>query len=136
MSAPDIRRAFESRLSTWAAAQSLPVAWQNVSFSPPSSAYLRAFLLPADTDSRDLAGQHREYRGVFQVSICLPEGEGPGAGEALVSALDALFPPSAPMLINGLQVYVVRPMSAAPALQEPDRYVIPVSCEYRANTYI
>lgn len=135
MSQALIRAAFESRLGTWAASKGLPVAWPNVSFDPPSTAYLRAFLLPADTDSRDLAGRHREFRGVYQVSVCLPQGQGPGAGDAIVTELDALFATTAPMTINGLEVHVVRPTSAAPAIQEPDRYVIPVSCEYRANTY-
>lgn len=133
MSQQRIRSAFETRLNTWAASQGLPVAWQNVAFDPPATTYLRAFILPADTDSADLAGQHREYRGVFQVSLCLPING--GNGDALVSALDALFPTTAPMDSGGLQVWIARPMSAAPGIQDEDRYIIPVSCEYRAHTY-
>lgn len=131
-----IRAAFETRLATWAAAQTpaIPIAYENVTFVAPATRYLRSFLLPADTQSQTLDRAHREYLGVYQVSIVMPLNTGAGAGQALVSALDALFPPSAPLVQGGLSVVVVNPMSAASAIQEPDRYVIPVSCQYRADT--
>ena len=136
MSQALIRAAFETTLATWAAAQApaIPVAWENVVFTEPSTTYLRSFVLPADTDTFDIGMTGREYLGVYQVSIALPIGAGPGAGETIVSALDALFPATAPIESGGLKVWITRPMSAANAIQEPDRYVIPVSLGYRAYT--
>jgi hypothetical protein len=131
-----IRAAFETRLATWAAAQvpAIPIAYENVTFTPPSGRYLRSFLLPADTQSLTLDGLHREYIGIYQVSIALPINTGAGAGQMLSAALDTLFPVAAPMTQGGLNVWVTSPMSAGPAIQEPDRFVIPVSCGYQADT--
>lgn len=131
-----IRSAFESVLATWAAAQSpeIPVAWQNVHFTPPAGRFIESFILPADTESRDLAGQHREYRGIFQVSVNMPAGSGAGAGEAIADSLAALYPTNAPLVVGSLRVFLLTPMSPAPPIVTDDRYVIPVSCSYRADT--
>lgn len=131
-----IRRAFESTLKTWADGQSLSIAWENRAFTPVNgTTYLRAFMLPIDTISDDLGRVHRRYEGIFQISIALPLGTGPGAGEAIVSALSTLFAPSTLITQSGLRIFVMQPISAAPAIVEPDRYVIPCSLTYRADTY-
>lgn len=132
-----IRSAFETTLKTWADAQipAIPIAFENVTFTPPATRYLRAFLLPADTGSRDLEGRHREYLGVYQISIVLPIGNGAGPGETLVAALEALFPMTAPLTSGGLQVFITSPLSASKAPQDPDRYVIPCSLTYSVNTF-
>jgi hypothetical protein len=62
------RQAIESRLNTWAGttrSPALPVAWENVPFTAPTTTYLRAFLLPANTSGIDLAGAGRTYTGVY-----------------------------------------------------------------------
>lgn len=137
MSQALIRAAFEQALNTWAAAQTpaVPVAWENVVYTPTAGArYARAFLLPARTTSDDLAGAHRHYEGVFQVSLVMPLGTGPAAAEALIASLDSAFPLTAPITSGSVKVFLLSPMSAAPALNEPDRFVVPVSCTYRADT--
>lgn len=137
MSQARIRSAIESRLASWAAARvpALPVAWENVPFTPPAGAYLRAFLLPASTISRDMKGDHRGYRGVYQVSVVVPSGNGPGAGEAIAKEVADLFPVNLQMTASGLTVQVVSPVSIANAIPETDRRVVPTSFEYRAQTY-
>jgi hypothetical protein len=137
MSQAIVRQALELTLSTWAAAQSpaIPVAYENVEFTPPAGRYVRAFLLPAPTESLDLARVHRRYFGVFQVSLVMPKGTGPAAAEALLASLSAAFPTSAPIVRTNVRVWLTQPMSAAPAIQEPDRYVIPVSAPYEAHVY-
>ncbi|AKJ28840.1 DUF4128 domain-containing protein [Caldimonas brevitalea] len=136
MSQALIRQAFETRLKTWADAQApaIPIAWQNVTMTPPAGRYLRAFLLPASTGSDDLAGEHRVFRGLFQVTVVTPIGTGPGQAEQLAGQLDLLFPLTEPLAVGGLLVYLTSPMSAGPAIQEPDRYAVPVSAGYRADT--
>ncbi len=131
-----IRKAIETTLNTWAGTQSLSVAWENRAFTPTNgTTYLRAFMLPIATLSQDLGREHRRYGGVFQVSVCLPIGTGPGSGEAIVSALATLFDPATPLTEGGVTIYILEPVSAAPAILEPDRYVIPCSLTYRADTY-
>jgi hypothetical protein len=133
-----VRAAFETRVATWAAAQSpaIPVEYENVTFTPPTGRYVRCHLLPAPTQNDMLNGEHRRRMGVFQVSLCMPIGTGPGAAAALTASLDAAFPLSAPMAQGGVKVFLLSPMSPGPALQGPDRFIVPVSCTYRADTVI
>lgn len=137
MSNAAIRSAFESVLKTWADAQVPPVqvAQENTAFRQPAGRHLRAFLLPDDTESRDIARANRAFGGVFQVSVVEPLGAGPVAAEAVCAAISALYPLSAPFVSGGLQIWVTRPLSAAPALPERDHYVIPMSLGYSADTY-
>lgn len=138
MSQDRIRYLFETRLSNWAAARNpvLTVAWQNHPFTPPAGMYLRAFLLPATTGSNDLAGAHRRYSGVFQVSIVGLPSVGSGAAEAVANELEALFPLNLALSIASpvFRVSTITPVTIAPAIQEGDRYVVPVSFRYRADT--
>lgn len=133
-----VRAAFETRLAAWAAAQvpAIPIAYENAAFTAPTGRYARCFLLPALTQNDMLSGEHRRRMGVFQVSLCMPIGAGPGAAAALTASLDAAFPLTAPMVQGALRVFLLSPMSPGPAIQEPDRFVVPVSCTYRADTIV
>lgn len=133
MSQALIRKAFETRLKTWADAQTpvIPIAWENVPFTPPAGRYMRAFLLPADTESLHLSRTDRYYRGVLQASLAMNINTGAGAAEALVASLDAAFAHT--FTQDSVRIWLVRPFSAAPAIAEPDRHVVPVSAEYRAH---
>jgi hypothetical protein len=131
-----IRAAFESRLSAWAQAQTPPIliAYENVPFVQPTGRYLRSYLLPASTISKTLDRLHRQYTGVYQASIVMPLNAGPGDGQVLAAALDALFPIQTPLTQGGIKVILLTPMSAGPAMQDVNNYLIPVSCQYRADT--
>jgi hypothetical protein len=130
-----IRSLYEQRLAAWAAARSLQVAWQNVSFTPPSSGlYLRAFLLPATTDVLDLAGEYPIYRGVFQISIVAPSGQGSGAAEQLVEDVSAEFPADLLLTSGALSVMIVSSCSQGPAIQDSTSYMVPVSFTYEGRT--
>lgn len=135
MSQKLIRAAYESRLNTWAAAHSpvLQVSWQNRAFTPPAATHLRAFLIPATTGSADMKGDHRQYLGVFQVSIVTPDGAGAGATETLISELETLFPANLRLTSGAITVTQTSPVSAGPGQNEPGLYVVPVSFRYRSD---
>lgn len=130
------RKAIESRLSAWASARvpTMPIAWENVPFMPPSGAYLRAFLLPATTSGIDLAGAGRTYRGVYQVSVVAPINAGPGFAEAIADELAALFTLNLRIAVTGLTLQVITPVTAAQGAQDATDYTVPVSFQYRADT--
>lgn len=137
MSQKAIRALYEARLNTWAKARvpALPVAFQNAAFVKPASGpYLRAFLLPNDTDSRYLESTDRVYMGVFQVSIVAPLNGGSAVAEGIVAELEALFPLNLD-LTSTLKATTTTPLSTATAIPEPDANVIPTSFSYRATTY-
>lgn len=133
-----VRAAFETRLLAWANAQTpaIPVAFENATFAPPPGRYVRCYVLPAPTACETWNGEHRRRMGVFQVSLCMPIGAGPGAAAALTASLDAAFTLAAPMTQGSIKVFMLSPMSPAPALQEPDHFIVPVSCTYRADTIV
>jgi len=131
-----IRAIYEGRLKTWADARvpALPVAYENVPFDPVTGAtYLKAFLLPANTVSGDLAGALTTYRGVFQVSVCAPINKGAGAALGIADELAALFVVNARLTASGLTVQQITPCSVAPALQDDTNYIVPVSFQFRAD---
>lgn len=132
------RRAIETRLSAWAAARSpvLPIAFENVPFSPPVGAYLRGFLLPARTASEDLAGAHREYSGVYQINVVAPINAGPGASEGIADELAELFPLNQRIAVPGLTLQIISPVSAAQGAQDAISYIVPVSFEYRVDIFV
>jgi len=136
MSHKIIRSLLEGRLKTWAAARSptLRIAYQNVAFTPTASeTYLRAFLLPAGTSSNDLAGAHRLYTGVFQITIVTPSGGGSGAAEGLVDELAALFPLNDLLTKTGFVTQVMTPVEPGPMQQEDTVLTLPVSFQYRSD---
>lgn len=130
------RQAIETRLAAWAAARvpALPIAWENVPFTPPAGTYLRAFLLPATTDSQDLAGAHRAYHGVYQVSVVTPINAGPGTAEGIANEIAAQFPLNLRLAVTGLTLQVITPVTAAQGAQDTTNFTVPVSFQYRADT--
>jgi Bacteriophage related domain of unknown function len=133
-----IRSVYEGRLKTWADARvpKLTIAFEDRVFVPPpdGSAYLKAYLLPGNSDSEDLAGAHKSYRGIFQVSVITKSGLGRGPAGQIADELAALFPNNLALTKTGFTVYVRSPTSNAPAIQSDTTSALPVSFEYRADT--
>jgi hypothetical protein len=138
MSDTIIRSLYEGRLKTWADARlpKLTIAFEDVIFTPPidGSTYLKAYLLPGNSDSEDLAGQHKSYRGIFQVSVVTKSGVGRGPAGQIANELAALFPNNLALTKTDFTVFVRSPTSNAPAISSDTTSALPVSFEYRADT--
>lgn len=136
MSQKTIRAALESRLKTWADAQvpAIPVAWQNVSYTPASGTrYIRAYLLPAETFDGAITGDYKLYAGIFQLSIYSPDGTGTGAAETIAELLIALFAQNTAIVKLGLTIFIDRTPSMAPSMNDDGWHVLPVSIRYRVD---
>jgi hypothetical protein len=133
MSQADVRALIEQRLKDFADENDLQVAWQDVPFDPPAADYLASNLLPAETRSEDLAGAHRCWSGVFQITIATPSNKGPGAGEAWLKQLDALFPCNLVIAGPVLSVQIITPVSAGPEIPDESHVRLPASFQYRAD---
>jgi len=131
MSQSTIRKAFESRLKAWAVTKGFAVAYENVGFTDTSGTYLRSFILPAQTQSQTLDGVNRDYSGVYQVSIYVPISSGAKIANDLAAEIDALYPVS--FTQDGLRIWMTAPMGVRPARQEDDKFILPVSGNYRAE---
>ncbi|MFA5662399.1 phage tail terminator-like protein [Castellaniella sp.] len=131
-----IRAAFEKKLADWAKARrpAIAVAYENVTFTPPADApYLRCFLLPADTVDNTLAGDLREYKGLFQVNVVCPAGAGPQRAEHIAHHVCEQFKAHTRLSWRGKTVMIASPMREKPALQGANTYTIPMDCQYRAT---
>ena len=134
MSDKTIRAALEGRLATWAATQSLTVQYQNVPISQPATTYLRAWFMPASRGSKDLAGLHVLYAGIFQIDVVGVENVGTGAVATIVEAIAAQFPNNLSIVKDSLTVRITAPPSPKTGEYEPGRYVVKVSIPYRCDT--
>lgn len=134
MSNAVIRAELETRLKTWADAQTpkVPIAFENVAFTKPSSGvYLQAFLLPNSTLNKELSAQRKTHMGLFQVNCWAPSGKGMGEVEALSQSIVNLFP----VLPKSGAVSVEQtPTAAKPLLDESGWVVVPVTIKYRMET--
>lgn len=135
MSQKIARAGLEKKLKTWADAQTpaLTVAWENVAFTAPAGPYIRAFILPEPTLSQTLDKTHRRYAGIMQVDLVMPINGGASPAETLLASLLTAFTPATSFIESTVRIYIPDPASAAPALSEPNRYVVPVSIPYVAH---
>ncbi|MBC2659950.1 DUF4128 domain-containing protein [Pseudomonas sp. MSSRFD41] len=128
---------YEAKLIAWAKALPTPlkIVVENEAYTPVDGAsYLRAFTLPGDTASNTLAGDHKLYTGVFQVSIVTPAGKYRGATGALADQVAALFPLYERITKNALTVVTMTPVDQGPGIPDDTTYTVPVSFAYRADT--
>lgn len=136
MSQKLIRSLFEARLKTWADARvpKLPIAFENVQFTPPLTTYLSAYQMPASTSSADLEGSLKNRIGVFQVNIVCPTGSGPGEGQGIAAELDALFPNNLRLTSGGFTVQIVTPTRERQPVSADNRFTVPVDFQYRSDS--
>lgn len=135
----EVEAYLETRLANWAAGRTppLPVAWPNRQFTPPpSSTYLRVDHLSAPPVSNDLAGKHRRWGGVMQVSVCSPGGTGRALAVGLAAELEPIFPvvPSR-STENGIEITILQPVGTGPSISQTDRFFVPLTVRYTAQVY-
>lgn len=137
MSHAIIASIYEAKLLAWSKARAEPikVVFENIQYDPADGeTYLRAFMLPGDTASSTLAGDHRAFIGVYQVSIVAPANTGKTKTNPLVAELTKLFPLYVRDTKAGLTVVTMSPVDSGPGITDPPTYTVPVSFEYRADT--
>lgn len=75
-----IRAALETKLSAMGSA--LPTAFENMAFTPvQGTAWQQANILWANPDNRTLGAERRFERGIFQITLHYPKGNGAGVAD-------------------------------------------------------
>lgn len=130
MSIALIQAALEKRLQTLA--PNLPTAWENVTFTPPSSMWQRVnHLINAP---RDLALERtlRMDRGIFQVTVHAPINTGRLAAMQRAELIRGHFAPVLMLTEGAVRVDIVdTPRIASPMADEP-WWAVPVSVYWSA----
>lgn len=131
MSLPAIRTALETALNAMSPA--LATAWENVPYDPVNGTpYQRVTLLPAPPDNPE-RGTFTRDQGILQISLAYPLDAGPGVAEARAELIRDTFYRGASFTSGGVTVNIERTPEIAPAINEPDRRVVPVRVRYYAH---
>ena len=132
MSQPTIRAALEAALASLAPA--IDTAWQNVPYTPITGRpYQAAYLLPAEPNNYSMGDSSRQERGVFQVSLMYPPGQGSAAAGARAEMIATLFRRGASFTKDGITVQIERTPEIADGREDGDRWMVPVKIRYFCN---
>lgn len=134
-----VRAAIEGALAVWAAAQSpaIPVVFENMKYVPTVGArYIKGFLMPANTLNPSQGGLHKHYHGMYQISVYVPEGVGPGAAETLTKAIEVLFKSPTTIVHSGRNVSINRTPAVARGMPvEGGFWMVPVTIWYDMDDF-
>ncbi len=131
---PDIASALAARLGTWADAEGISVAWENVPFTPPANeTYLAVHDMPVTPRTIDLGLRCRTYAGVYQINVVAPAGSGRTSVVALAGRVAELFPEGQEIEGNGFICWISSAPGIFRGVTTSMSYTVPVSLNYRAH---
>ncbi|MEB8255033.1 DUF4128 domain-containing protein [Enterobacter asburiae] len=131
---PDIAAALAARLGKWADAEGIPVAWENVPFTPPSDGlYLAVHDMPATPRTVDLGLRCRIYSGVYQINVVAPAGTGRADVVTLADSVAELFPEGQEIEGRGFTCWIDQTPGVFRGITTSVSYTVPVSLNYRAD---
>ena len=109
-----------------------PVAYPNVSFTPPANKkYLRVTHFVNSTDRLFInsSGKHR-HKGILQITVCAPLNSGESAGREIAGQVASHFAVDARLSSGGVAVRITKRPNIASALITDTEIQIPVSISY------
>ena len=118
------KRAVERRLNTLS--PSVPIAYENVSFVPPTGMYLRTqFTIQNPDDPVYGSGYYREQI-TFQVFVCEELNKGTTTAQTKAEAIRTLFTKGTSFTEDDYRIHVLQTPQIAGSVVTSDRLVIPV----------
>jgi len=137
MSHARIRNIFNYEMSLFAEVNNLRVSFDNVNFTPNvDETYIQCHLIPADTQTRTLGGDHKEYIGLYQMKVITASGDGSGNADDIVEKLQTKFPVYALFKEDDPSIFsvqVLSPIHSPEGRDQSGSWGVPCSFEYRAD---
>lgn len=131
MSALAIRAALETALAAMSPA--LATAYENVPYTPVAGTpYQRVAVLLAPPANLEI-GRSVQERGLLKVSLAYPLGAGPSAALTRAELIRDTFYRGRSFTASGITTTIETTPEIAPAMTEPDRYVVPVTIRFFSN---
>lgn len=131
MSAVLIRSALEVALA--AISPALATQYENAPYTPVvGTPYQRVYVLWNEPLNPEM-GTFTQERGILQISLAYPLNAGPGAAATRAELIRSTFKRGTSFTSGGVTVTIERTPEIAPAIIEPDRYVVPVRVRFFAN---
>lgn len=127
MNQPDIRTRLDRHLLLLA--PQIPIAFQDVQFTPPAEGapFLRTTLIPAPPITPTLDEQVVVQRGIYQIMLSYPTGNGPRAAETKAAAIQTHFPA---LLALGDGLRTRGKPTISPPIADEARTLLAVSVRY------
>lgn len=125
-----IRSEIESRLAAYAKANNIPVAYENVGFTKPTTGpFLEILMLNSAATLRNVAADGSRVTGMFQVNCFAPVGDGMATVEAIADGVIKAFP----VLPKEGTVSIEAPLNASQGIIIDGFMCVPVTGRYRAE---
>lgn len=136
MSHARVRNLFQTALSTYASNKGIRVAFDNVQFTPTTNeTYLVSHLMPAQTSSRTLSGDHKAFVGVYQITIVSPSGRATSQSDQISVELQQEFTVYKRYTDStGFTVQVMSPIHTPEGKVQNGGWIVPCYFDYRADT--
>ena len=130
----DISAALDANLNTFASANSIAVAWENINYKPVvGTLYLRPTLLPADTDPIGLSYVSAlDHLGIYQIDVIAPVDTGKGQAVTKADLLVTAFPRSN-LTYNG-KLVTIKSVSRSTGTRDGAWYIVSVIINYQSIT--
>ncbi|MCY0910837.1 DUF4128 domain-containing protein [Massilia antarctica] len=132
MSQTKIRAALETALA--GIAPPIDTANQNFAFTPVTGQpYQAPYLLPAEPNNWSLGDGSRQERGIFQINLQYPPGQGPGVACARAELIQALFHRGASFTKDWVTVQIERTAEIGEGREDNGRWMLPVRIRWFCN---
>lgn len=136
MSDTKIRKAFNDIVRAYGTSKGWLVVLENGVATPVAGqTYLKTTLGPSTPRATTLAGDGKTYRGVFQIQIVVPAGEGTGRITTILDELQELFPLYGRVSYGDNEAVIMTPLQTFTGITEGGTFTTPVSFNYRSDTY-
>lgn len=137
MSHARIRTIFSAVLVDHFKGTGMNISFDNVKerFDDDDENHIETHIIPADTFSDTLSGDHKAFIGIFQMKVVTEYGRGCISNENIVEGIQTAFPVNAIFPdLSGFSVQVTSPIKAQQGKQIGSQWVVPCYFDYRADT--
>lgn len=133
MSHGRIRRIFSALISEYAIQKNIPVSFDNVKGSFDVD-HIETHLIPSDTFSDTLSGDHKAFVGMYQMTIVVQYNTGLLKAEEITEELQNIFGINEVFSdTSGFSVQVISPIKVPEGKQDGVQWRLPCYFEYRSD---